>query len=59
MISEKRLKEISEYAAKYGRNATCNYYNIGRSTLSRYLRKDKEDDSLPIDCDNDILFKKL
>lgn len=59
MISEKRLKEISEYAAKYGRNATCDYYNIGRSTLSRYLRKDKEADSLPIDCDNDILFKKL
>ena len=49
MISEKRLKEISEYAAKYGRDATCNYYKISRSSLSAYLRKNKQEDGMPID----------
>lgn len=59
MISDKRLKEIIESVEKYGRKFTAEKYNLTNSTLRRYINLSKDNNSEPVDMEENILLRKL
>lgn len=59
MVTEKRIKEILDYIAEYGRPAACEKFKLSKETIRRYTRLYSEDEKTPVDHDSEILLKKL
>ena len=59
MLSDKKLKEISECVKEYGRDYTCEKFKLSKETLRRYIRFAAEDEKEPIDHDNNIILQRL
>lgn len=59
MLSDKKLKEISDCVKEYGRDYACEKFNLSKETLRRYIRFAAQDEKEPIDHDNNIILQRL